>query len=267
MVEKIVPAFLESRKARTPSSITKSTRRDDVIRVVYESTADCPKKLRGEFQFVYNDKLIRMYFGKTIMSTQRTASPPKMLDSPQTASVQTLNPESAGVVVISVPKKTEPPPKVQTSAQMQGTKIRFRRSKPISTDVGPGLTPTAENINCYCGSKTVSPETIGTWPDLKCSKCHAFFHGRCTQQTHLKPLLPGDIYYTFMCKKCGCDIELFAKQAKSWSQVLQIAFYNLTCAKRGGRVDPPDDNLEYFSLDELCTFIATNRLLLAIKGN
>lgn len=263
LLEQVIPAFLDSKKAARPFVIEKSPLREDVVRLLYESAKACPKNLLGEFQFAFNDVTHRMYISRTTKRTIPTKKD-RSSEAPKKAAVQHLNPEIAGAVVISKSTKIEEPPKVQTSASMQGTKIRIRRPK--VTDVGPGMMPTTEQVGCYCNSKSLSPETLGAWSDLRCSKCHTFFHGRCTQQNFQKPLLPGDIYYTFICRTCHGDSELFAKQAKTWPQVLQIVFYNLTSGKRGGRSDPPNDNLEYFSLDELCTFAITHRASLAIKG-
>lgn len=265
ILEKLVPAFLEAKKSPKPTTIEKSPLREDIVRIIYESAKVCPKKLKGEFQFSFNDVVHRLYVSKATKRSsptkrERTAA---TTEAPKKAAVQHLNPDIAGF--ISHSSKIDEPLKVQTSASMQGTKIRIRRPKVL--DNGPGIIPAVEHVNCYCNSKSLSPETLGIWPDLKCSKCEAFFHGRCTQQSFQIPPLPGDIYYTFMCKTCHGDGELFAKQAKTWPQVLQIVFYNLTSVKRGGRSDPSNDNLEYFSLDELYTFITTHRISLAIKGN
>ncbi|KNC97342.1 uncharacterized protein SPPG_07270 [Spizellomyces punctatus DAOM BR117] len=78
-----------------------------------------------------------------------------------------------------------------------------------------------EGIYCYCGKNKGVVEAM-----LACSSCRQLFHSNCVKCLP-KPLLAGDVFYTFTCSVCNNGTQLFTRSNMSWQVITHLTIYNL----------------------------------------
>ncbi|KAK3604494.1 hypothetical protein CHS0354_001174 [Potamilus streckersoni] len=96
--------------------------------------------------------------------------------------------------------------------------------------------------HCYCGVPNIDNPDV-----FKCDKCKKKFHSVCLK-SGLPSTLKGDFLFHFKCEVCGDGEEEFERMRLQWTQVVQLALYNLQLSGAG--------MCGYFRWKEhICTFI------------
>ncbi|CAG5085905.1 Oidioi.mRNA.OKI2018_I69.PAR.g11044.t1.cds [Oikopleura dioica] len=81
-----------------------------------------------------------------------------------------------------------------------------------------------QELYCYCGAP-------GDWNQkmLQCLDCRQWFHEACLEKGRIlkKPLMNADLYYNYKCATCKKGEDFIQRLDLSWTEAMQLIFYNL----------------------------------------